>query len=170
MTDAPYKSDPLFCELVALVVNVEGGYVNDPKDPGGPTKYGISLNYNRPELAAIGIHDADGVQGLRREQALQIYYSKYWLASRANTIKDKRLAYIHFDAAVNHGVGEARLLLARSNARPTWTNVERFLEYLRQRQQLYTGDKNFARYGEGWINRLSRLIAWAIAFPLTREG
>ena len=38
------------------LLEIEGGWVNDPKDRGGATKYGISLRF----LAAEGAFDADG--------------------------------------------------------------------------------------------------------------
>ena len=41
-------------------------------------------------------------------------YDEYWKASGADKIKDKDLAYMHFDSAINHGVGGARELLKQS--------------------------------------------------------
>jgi len=52
-----------------LIDNWEGGYVDDPKDPGGETKYGIS----RAQYPKLDIKD------LTRDQAIDIYYRDYWL-------------------------------------------------------------------------------------------
>jgi hypothetical protein len=38
----------------------EGGFVNDPKDPGGATKYGISLRFLRDLAPELGDVDGDG--------------------------------------------------------------------------------------------------------------
>ena len=174
MANYAYQSDKLYCELVHLVLNSEGGYVNDPHDPGGPTKYGIALNFNRAALAEFGIHEAVGVRTMAVEQALQIYYVKYWLAAGCDHIPDKRLVYVHFDAAVNHGVGAAAKFCFALSHKPSgfeagngkneslWLRL--YLEYLNARMRSYTHDKNRAHYLEGWINRLISISTTALSF------
>lgn len=159
-----YTKDPTYCELVKLVLSSEGGYVDNPNDPGGPTKYGIAWNYNREILREMGVKD---VHDLTLEQAREIYYHKYWLACHADTIPDKRLAYIHFDTAVNHGVGQSTVFLKRLSHDPSsfeghgknnalWLGL--CLEYVMHRQRFYTRAKNRKVFLEGWMNRLSDVV------------
>jgi len=82
------------------------GYVNDPLDQGGETKYGVAKNAN-PDL---DIHTLDW------EAAMRVYYRRYWLASHCDEIATMapRLAVLHFDIAVNHGVGRAAKFLQKA--------------------------------------------------------
>jgi hypothetical protein len=52
-----------------LTVGLEGGYENDPNDPGGETKYGICKKY----------HPNIDIKNLTIDQAKAIYYADYWL-------------------------------------------------------------------------------------------
>lgn len=155
-----YEKDPIFCKLIEYILLSEGDYSNDPDDPGGPTKYGIALNYNKEILATMGIKD---VKGLTYPQAKQIYYVKYWLACGANYIHDESLAYMHFDTAVNCGVGTANIFLGRLSKNPKnyeangknevlWLKL--YIEYLSFRMSYYTTIKGGLKFLRGWINRL----------------
>ena len=76
------------------------GYVNDPADPGGETKYGIAKNAN-PTI---------DVTHLTWEGAKAIYYSHYWLNGKCDQM-DGRVGALHFDGCVNNGVGGAAKFL-----------------------------------------------------------
>ena len=58
------KESPLMRSF-HFTMDEEGGetYTNDPRDPGGPTKYGVALNYN---LGTIPDKDGDGKITARR--------------------------------------------------------------------------------------------------------
>lgn len=79
------------------------GYVNDPTDAGGETKFGVAKNAN-PEL---------DITKLTWDAAKRVYYRKYWLTSNCDELCTKcpKLAIMHFDGAVNHGVGRAATFL-----------------------------------------------------------
>mgnify|MGYP003149764109 CR=1 FL=1 len=81
-----------FNEIIEIVLEHEGGYVNDPDDPGGETKYGIAKKFNP---------DVD-IKNLTKEGAKEIYYQKYWKPSKADQVPD-RLKHIYFDMVVNFG-------------------------------------------------------------------
>ena len=59
-----------------LIVGLEGGYSNDPNDPGGETKFGISKRYNP---------DVD-VKNLTLEGAKQIYLERYWIPAGCDDV------------------------------------------------------------------------------------
>ena len=82
------------------------GYVNDPDDAGGETKYGVAKKPN-PDL---------DVTSLDWEGAKRVYYRRYWLAAHCDELTQlsARLAVLHFDGAVNHGVGRAAVFLQRA--------------------------------------------------------
>ncbi|GIW22588.1 MAG: hypothetical protein KatS3mg068_2470 [Candidatus Sericytochromatia bacterium] len=72
----------------------EGGYVNDPKDPGGETKFGIS-KASYPNL---------DIKNLTINQAKQIYKNNYWDKVQGDKIKSQKIAESIFDFGVNAGV------------------------------------------------------------------
>lgn len=75
----------------------EGGYVNDPDDPGGETKYGISKRaYPDLDIAAM-----------TAPEARLIYKADYWYKIKGDEIDDQGVANTLFDAAVNIGVRPA---------------------------------------------------------------
>lgn len=82
------------------------GYVNDPVDRGGETKFGVAQRAN-PDI---------DITGLDWEAAKRIYFRRYWLVANCDDIAlmSPRLAVLHFDGAVNHGVGRANRFLQRA--------------------------------------------------------
>ena len=92
-----------FEEIIEVVLEHEGGYVNDPHDAGGETNFGIAKKFNP---------DVD-IKNLTKEGAKEIYYEKYWKPSKANQVPD-RLKHIYFDMVVNFGQGGAVKVLQRA--------------------------------------------------------
>jgi hypothetical protein len=161
-----FEKDANFVKIVPLVLNSEGGYSNDPADPGGPTKYGIATNYNQIILREMGIFN---VKNMTYDQAKQIYYRKYWILPGCNLIPNISLQYIHFDTGVNCGVGAASKMYRSLSKNPSafegggknkllFTTL--FLEYVALRQRYYTSLRKalVTKYLAGWINRLSDVI------------
>lgn len=106
MTTAPA---PL-AMIISNIIKVEGGYVNDPKDPGGETKYGITVKVAR----------AHGYQGkmidLTEQQAFDIYYSDYVTGPRFDQVYNtgcEKLAAELIDTGVNMGPAIASKFLQR---------------------------------------------------------
>ncbi len=161
------SQDPIFEQLIPLILKWEGGakVTNNPKDPGGKTKYGISTNANNGVLRKLGVTD---VKDLTEDQAKRIYFEEYYTKSGAHEIEDNGLCLIHFDAAVNHGVGAAKSMLAELSRNPdhyqgSGLNKGLFnalaVEYIGLRVHRYAADKNADTFLEGWCNRIARLCA-----------
>jgi lysozyme family protein len=98
------------CEARLLVH--EGGYTNDPRDPGGPTNWGITIadyrHYKMPNATA-----AD-VKAMPLADAKDIYRRKYWVANGLSC--DDLPAGVDdsvFDYRVNSGIGRADKVLRR---------------------------------------------------------
>ena len=92
-----------FDRAFQITVGVEGGYVNDPADPGGETKYGISHR---------AYPDID-IKALTLDQARDIYRRDYWQAASCDRMPE-RIGHLVFDCAVHHGVKTAIKLLQRA--------------------------------------------------------
>ncbi|MBI1684468.1 glycoside hydrolase family 108 protein [Caulobacter hibisci] len=78
-----------------ILIGHEGGYVNDPRDPGGETKFGISKrSYPNEDIKALSL-----------ARAKAIYYDDFWRAAGCDKVAG--LAFDLFDTAVNSGVRRA---------------------------------------------------------------
>ena len=63
-------------QIAQDIVAREGGYVNDPADPGGPTKYGVTLGTLRAlarDVTVDGVVDVADVRALSVAQAVEIF-------------------------------------------------------------------------------------------------
>lgn len=80
----------------------KGGYTNDPKDPGGETKWGISKR-RYPSL---------NIKNLTRDDAIRLYKKDYWERYKVRRIPDK-FKYVYMDMLVNMGPGKAARILQR---------------------------------------------------------
>lgn len=160
-----YSEDPAFCAAIKLVLTSEGGYADLEGDPGGPTMFGIAWNFCHEALKRFGI-TRDTVRKLTLEQARQIYYEEYWIASCADGLTDEGLAFIHLDCAVNCGVGTASRIMRSLSVNPKHfdgrgdNNEILFLrlvhEYEILRLDYYTDCRRELkkRFLEGWVNRM----------------
>jgi lysozyme family protein len=92
-----------FEEIIEKVLEHEGGYVNDPKDLGGETKYGITKRFY-PKI---------DIKNLTIEQAKEIYKKDYWDRNRVETLP-QNLWHIFFDMCVNMGRRTAVKVLQRA--------------------------------------------------------
>lgn len=93
-----------FERLIGMILQHEGGYVYDPVDPGGETKYGISKR-SYPHV---------DIKNLTIEQAKDIYYRDWWLRLRCNEIQDDRIAQKLLDTCINVGAMTGVRILQRA--------------------------------------------------------
>lgn len=98
------KLDQRFLRAVELILKHEGGYVNDPADLGGETKFGISKR-SYPNV---------DIKNLSKEQAIEIYHRDWWQRYGYSKITNDLLATAVFDFAVNMGAGTAHRLLQQA--------------------------------------------------------
>jgi lysozyme family protein len=149
-----------FDTAVKHILMFEGGLVDHPKDPGGITKFGISLRAY-PELGESGI------RSLTKRQAADIYKRDYWDALRCSELPSG-LRLMVFDCAVNQGVGYAtKALQSAVSARADGVlgpktmdaigkaNVPRAVHKIgMNRFMRYNRNPNWEVFGDGWMSRL----------------
>lgn len=96
-----------FDRAIAFVLKHEGGWVNNPDDPGGETKFGISKR-SFPSL---------DIASLTREQAIEIYRGHYWFPAQCEKLPAS-IAIAHFDCAVHSGIQRAAMILQEAVGTP----------------------------------------------------
>ena len=149
--------------IITKVLEHEGGYVWDERDPGGETNYGISRKF----LDSVGRSD-DLTEGVfTRETAIEIYRTHFW-KSYMEHIDGDIICLMLFDFGVNAGLDRAvktlqkslrikedgqvgPITLSRTNApgQQRWI-VKRFFEEI----ILFYGNlSNFQYFGKSWVRR-----------------
>lgn len=96
--------------IINHIIEVEGGYVNDPNDSGGETNFGVTVEVARNNGYAGNMED------MPREFAFDVYAEKYWSAVRGDDLEkvDSTIAAEVVDTAVNMGPRRAGKFLQRA--------------------------------------------------------
>jgi lysozyme family protein len=169
-----------FTQCLSITLGYEGGDVNNPKDSGGHTNFGItqkvydSYRLNR-ELTS------QSVSAITYDEVQQIYYSQYWQPIRGDDLP-VGLSLAVFDYAVNSGVSRAvkdlqRVLnvsvdgqlgevtckaaidAVKNSATPTVIDL-----YCQARLTFMRSLSTWATFGKGWQPRVEGIQAQAVAF------
>lgn len=153
-----------FPAFVERVLSHEGGYVNDPRDPGGETKFGIAKR-SYPQL---------DIKNLTRQHAIEIYRRDFWHRVRGDDLP-RAVAFQALDAAVNHGMGNAVRWLQRAAGVAddgvigpvTMAAINRadaadlVLLFNAERLDFYARLRTFDTFGRGWARRVSENLRHA---------
>ncbi|MDO4560830.1 MAG: glycosyl hydrolase 108 family protein [bacterium] len=101
-----------FEKALVFVFGSEGGYSDHPNDRGGATNMGITSGTLARAFSQkiVGYKD---IKALTRADAAEIYRAFYWRPSKADKMPEP-LCILHFDAAVNHGLGGSARLMQRA--------------------------------------------------------
>ncbi len=169
-----------FDHALEHVLEFEGGWTDDPQDPGGPTNKGITLQVYAESngVKITRVNRKRLMRGLRRiddDFVREIYLERYWKKARCPELHPS-LAFIHFDAAVNHGPGRAVRMLQRAvgtevdgeigpltlRAAHTGNVAQAVREYGRIRDRFYRSLSHFPRFGRGWLRRLRAAVSRAL--------
>jgi lysozyme family protein len=158
---------------LAEVLEQEGGYSNDPGDPGGPTKYGITIW----DARMYWKHDAAAadVCAMPLDVAKQIYRSKYWDAISGDDLPSG-VDLAVFDYGVNSGIHRAAMMLQRLINVPddgiigpvTLAAVKLFdparlaAEICDERLAFLQGLRTWRLFGRGWGRRVREVKALAL--------
>lgn len=167
-----FRADP-FAWMIERVLEHEGGakFVMDPRDPGGATRWGVSLSFARYQKARFDLDgdgdvDADDIRILPKADAVLAYRECFYDKVRGGDLP-AWAAYPAFDMAVNQGVGAAAKTLQRSIGAvadgaigPNTLAKARAIdpstglcEFTARRNKKYGETRNFDRFGLGWMRR-----------------
>lgn len=108
-----------FKDCLSFTLKWEGGFSNDPDDPGGATNMGVTQSVYNAWRKSKGLPQ-QSVKNLTRAEAEAIYDERYWTPSRAKWLA-KPLDLAVFDTAVNFGVGRSTEFVAVALGLPKTT-------------------------------------------------
>ena len=154
-----------FEKALQIVLTWEGGYVNDPHDPGGETNFGICKK-SYPWL---------DIKNLTVSAAADIYRKDFWLKCLCDELP-LSVAIIVFDTSVNMGTYTAIKLLQKTvdvdsdgvvgpftiNAAKGIRSYDLTVKYMANRIDRYSKLDGWMRYGLGWTRRVISVFGQAI--------
>lgn len=162
-----------FDKSLVLVLKHEGGYVNNPKDPGGPTNKGITLKTFR--YAYGKERTEEELKNISDAQIKSLYHVAYWVPCGCPLLFDG-VDYMMFDGAVNSGVSQSikwlqdaieakvdgkmgPLTLAAVNK----CSSEYLINHtLNNRLNMLRKLKTWDTFGKGWERRISEVRTGAL--------
>lgn len=153
-----------FDVFIERVLDHEGGYVHDPRDPGGETQWGIS------KRAFPWVN----IKILTRKQAIELYREHYWNRAHCDEFPEA-IQFQILDAAVNHGIGNAIRWLQRAVGAADDGIVgprtiaavndseasDVVLAFNAERLDFYTKLSTWNVYGKGWVRRVAANLRYA---------
>ncbi len=101
-----------FKKFLPQILKFEGGFVNDPDDPGGATNKGITIGtFKRHAQTVLGIQPTlENLKNITDGQAGQIYELIYWNKLLAEDINDVQVAYQYVDFYINAGSNAIKVM------------------------------------------------------------
>lgn len=144
------------------LIGHEGGYSDNPADPGGKTMWGVT------EKVARSWGYTGDMRDLPRGTAKEIYKSLYWDKVRADEIPEA-VRFDVFDTAVNSGVGQSIKILQRAAGStddgvigPKTLSAARGMDsqlldkrFSGHRLRFMTTLKNWPPFARGWASRIA---------------
>jgi lysozyme family protein len=146
-----------FDKSVLILFSWEGGLVNNPKDPGGVTNFGISQR-SYPKL---------NISTLTKDQASEIYKRDFWDKNSIDKFPES-LKLTFFDSCVNQGAAFAvtalqKIIGVAADGEVGENTIKTLLGhsedmvfglFSKARLERYLQDREFLEFGIGWMRRL----------------
>jgi lysozyme family protein len=142
----------LFNRAIKITLAFEGGYVNDPNDPGGETNFGLTK----------GSYPNVDIKNLTVDGATAIYYRDWWTTHPYEQMTSQDLACKVFDTTVNLGVSRAIKFLQRclmANGHPEITDDGGFGPHTLAVTNSFDGPTLLGIYRQTQANYYNALVA-----------
>lgn len=155
------------------VIVHEGGYVDNPADPGGATNLGCTKAVWEQYVG----HSVtkDDIKALTKEDVKPLYKKRYWDAIYGDALPSG-LDYCIFDAAINSGVSRSSKWIQAIVGVPTdgaignntvaaitqINPVTLINEFSDKRQAFLEGLATFSTFGKGWTRRVQEVRSKAL--------
>ena len=165
-----------FGNAMKKILQFEGGYVNDPDDPGGCTKFGITLSTLRHYRNDVGV-DCDDVRSLTTTEAKKIYRERYYENVNIHQLPEPIQGCV-MDCGINIGPANAISMMQRTlnnmgckvkddgiigpntvnAADVAWKHSDKFIEIYTQKrveyyENLVRNNPALNKFLRGWTRR-----------------
>lgn len=151
--------DQRFARCLDIILQWEGGFSDNPSDPGGATMHGVTLEVFREFYGAS--QTVAALKAISRAQLDHIYRARFW-----NPIGDmlqSGLDLMYFNAAVNNGPGRAKPWVdaAQGSSADVVAQIKHFSA---TQEGFYRSLHMFGKFGGGWLRRLNAITMLAVSW------
>lgn len=150
-------------QAISVTLGYEGGYTNNPKDPGGPTNFGITITDARKYWKADAT--ALDVRNMPKSVAIDIYRQRYWAPLDCDA-DPAGVDLVTFDYGVNSGIGRARPVRAK-------TKQENPADWVRsicaERLSFLHRLRTWPTFKGGWSKRVADVEARGVKMALQAQ-
>jgi lysozyme family protein len=146
-----------FSQSLALTLKFEGGYANDPRDPGGATFQGVTQRRYNIYRRHKGLQ-TQPIRSMTFKERDEIYRAGYWDEINADSLP-VGVDMLAFDIAVNSGPGRAQQWLALCAGQEPMAQI-RYLD--RKRRYFWRQLTTWAHFGRGWTSREDAVLECAL--------
>jgi lysozyme family protein len=111
------NNEDRFNHAVSVLLSQEGGFSDDKDDPGGITKYGVSVKWLmsvKEDINEDGVVNSEDIKNLTRNEAIELYREYWWDKYCYNDIEDLDVATKMLSLSVNMGPSRAHRILQQS--------------------------------------------------------
>ncbi|NGX42277.1 MAG: hypothetical protein K940chlam7_00555 [Chlamydiae bacterium] len=184
-TPSPFADPPVmtkpnrFALSLKVVRRWEGGLVDHPSDPGGMTKWGISLRFLRAikiDINGDGVIDGQDIRSLTEKQVEMIYHDHFWSKCYCDFLP-AGVDLAVFDCGVNQGPNRAKRFLQKAlkvkvdgrvgpitlAAVSKADSSDLLGEFMVRRAIHYSSLVNMTIFGLGWFRRIFDIYRHALA-------
>ena len=154
-----------FKECLDLVLKSEGGWVNNPADPGGETNLGVTKAVWEEYVG----HHVKTMKDLTKDDVAPLYELKYWRPCYCEVLP-RGLDFVVFSMGVNAGTGRSVKLLQQSlgcvpdgvigprtrELISSSNGANLISKFSETRREYYRSLKTFPIFGKGWLSRVDR--------------
>jgi len=154
-----------FKECLDLVLKSEGGWVNNPADPGGETNLGVTKAVWEEYVG----HHVKTMKDLTKDDVAPMYELKYWRPCYCEVLP-RGLDFVVFSMGVNAGTGRSVKLLQQSigcvpdgvigprtrELISSSNGANLISKFSETRREYYRSLKTFPIFGKGWLSRVDR--------------
>lgn len=162
-----------FRQALQAVLLHEGGYVNNPKDPGGMTNLGVTKKVWE-EWVGHPVGEKE-MRALTPDTVAPMYRKKYWDAVKGDELPTG-LDYLMFDFAINAGPGRAIKTMQKAigttpdgaigpktmQALKDADQKDLIAKFSMEKELFYKALPTFATFGKGWMRRVAEAQSHAV--------
>lgn len=137
-----------FENALTFELKEEGGYVDNPHDPGGATNFGVTQRTYDVWRTRQGL-PLQSVQLITQDEVAAIYKEMYWDANNLEPMPEVWQLFL-LDSYVQHPPAIVQSFIAgdASVADALWARIAH-----------YVASPNFQYFGDGWMKRMCHLRA-----------
>ena len=166
-------TDDLFEACLKVVLKWEGGWTDDPYDPGGATNKGITIHdwavWNKVKVSPANANALKATLKAAPDDTIKAIYRAYYWEKASCGHLPTALALVTFDCAVNQGVVTSLRMLQSAvgtdvdgefgpKTKAAAAKMDQALAirtFIEARRVRYRSLKTFWRFGRGWLNRVN---------------